>query len=493
MAESDKPAVDTSALLIQAFERHRTGDLKTASEMYRKILDVEPENPDALHLLGMVFRALGRNEDAAKMIQRCVKVKPDFADAHYNLGNVLLSMNRLGPALHHYKKATENNPNHADAWYNLANGLRSLNRFGEAAKAFQAATKARPEHVGAWHNLGNLLRDVGKMKESLACFRKVLKLSPDLAEAHYNYGLALMTAGDLENGSREYEWRWKVAGFPSPPRNFRQPQWDGRRYALQTLLVHAEQGMGDTIQFLRYLPRVRALGGRLVVEVPPPLVGLVKRMNVADMVVAQGSPLPPFDIQLPMMSLIHVMGTTLDDIPDDVPYLKLDPARVRAWQQRFRGDGRVRIGIAWAGNPKNNNDVNRSLPIEKLALLPKSREVAWINLIKGPQTAELARSPLPIQDFSAEIESFEDTAALTSTCKLVISVDTSVAHLAGALGVRTWTLIPYSPDWRWLWGHAKTGWYPSMRLFRQAKPGDWDTVLEHVSGQLTRMLGGAAR
>jgi len=316
-----------------------------------------------------------------------------------------------------------------------------------------------------------------------------------LPDGHWNLALALLVQGHFPEGWEEYEWRWKTKGLLSPRQLLPQPLWDGRPLAGRAILLHAEQGLGDTIQFIRYLPLVAQRGGRVIVECQPELQRLVQAMTPDIPVLARGQPLPDFAFQCPLLSLPKALGTTLATIPATVPYLHADAQNVQMWRDRLAGHGSaLKVGLIWAGNPHHKNDRNRSVKLASLAPLAQVPGVQFYSLQKGAAAAQ-AKTPPPGMDLidrTDDLQDFADTAAMIANLDLVIAVDTSVVHLAGALAKPVWTLLPYCPDWRWLLKRQDSPWYPTMRLFRQPEIGDWDSVIQQLAAALANRLCPAA-
>jgi hypothetical protein len=323
--------------------------------------------------------------------------------------------------------------------------------------------------------------------EAIGCFRTAVGLRPDFANAHHNLAVALLARGEMAEGWREYEWRWQTAGMVASRRDFAQPQWHGEAAEGRTLLIHAEQGLGDTLQFCRYGALAAARGLRVVMEVQRPLVRLLRGVAGVDWVVARGEDLPAFDFCCAMQSMPLAVGTTVATIPSAPSYLCADLVEAAIWGERLAAAGRLgpRVGLAWAGDPAMVRDGRRSLAAERLAPLLALQGLQFFSLQKGGSPADVG-----LTDFMDEMEDFADTAALVANLDLVISVDTAVAHLAAALGKPVWLLDRFDPDWRWLLGRRDSPWYPSMRLYRQPKPGDWGSVLAEVAADLGGIVGG---
>ncbi|SEC96814.1 Predicted O-linked N-acetylglucosamine transferase, SPINDLY family [Rhizobiales bacterium GAS191] len=504
----------------------RSGDPQAAVAHIERAAALAPNRADCRHSLGFARLAMGRHAEAEAAFRQAVALDPEFFEAHYQLGNLLREAKRFTEAEASYRRVLALRPDHRLAHNNLGAALGELRRFDEAAEQFRKATELEPRYAEAHANLGHALRATGRPEEAEVACRQAIALAPRLAVAHLNLGLALQDVGRLDEalasfreaealgagqtaaaatacegmlqllrgrfaaGWQQYEARWHIGDLP--PRDFTQPQWRGEPLAGKTILLHAEQGLGDSIQFLRYAPLVAARGGKVMLEIQKPLVPLATRISGIE-VVTRGDALPAFDLHCPLLSLPPGFGTTLENIPAEAPYLSPPPDRLAHWRTRIGAGAGFKVGIAWAGSAVHRNDRNRSIPLERLAPLFGVSGVAFFSLQTGPRTAELAAiEPAAITDLSAELTDFGETAAAIANLDLVIAADTAVAHLAGALGRSIWTMLPFSPDWRWLLGRADSPWYRTMRLFRQGRPGDWDGVAGAVRQALADRLAGAS-
>ena len=486
------PGCVMSQLTIQqafdlALQHHQAGRLGEAEQLYRQILARQPGHIQAMHNLGQIALQAGRNDAAVDLIRRATSLGPNYAEAHNNLGNALRAQGQPDEAIAAYRRAFALNPNLPEVHNNLGNALAEKGQLEEAITAYRQAISLRPEYAEAHYNLGSALKEQGQLDEAIAAYRQAIALKPNLPEAHNNLSLALLARGDFQQGWEEYEWRWKCKGFP-PPRNFAQPQWDGGPLEARTLLLHAEQGLGDAIQFIRYLPLVAQRGGRIIIECQAELQRLFQTMAGICQVVAFGQPLPAFDLHCPLLSLPRVFGTNLANIPHIVPYLSPDPALVDAWSRTLGSpDGRLRVGLAWAGSPRFKGNRARSLNLQQLAPFAAVPGVKFYSLQKGA-AGEQAKSPpvgLELVDLGPDLNDFADTAAVMSLMDLIITTDTSVPHLAGAMGRPVWLMLQFAPDWRWLLERQDSPWYPTMRLFRQSRTGDWDGVIMRVVDALS--------
>jgi hypothetical protein len=411
--------------------------------------------------------------------------------ARYNLGNALYDLGRPAEAEASYREARRLRPNFPEAHNNLGNALYDLGRPAEAEASCREALRLRPNFPEAHFNLGNALRDLGRPAEAEASYRVALRLRPNYPEAHTNLGMTLLLSERYEEGWKEFEWRSKTKTFSSSAREFSAPLWSGEAIGDRTILLHAEPGLDDALQFCRYAPLITC-GARIILEVQAPLVRLLSRLPGVRQIVAWGDNLPPFDLHCPLTSLPHAFGTTLDTIPAATPYLSADPALAAIWQERLvRIDG-LRIGLAWASGPQLNFPAaaavarRKSMALKALAPLGEVSGVSFVSLQKDGPAAEAADPPrgLMLHDFTADLHDYEDTAALIVNLDLVISVDTAVAHLAGALGKPVWLLNRFDTDWRWLLNRDDSPWYPTLRQFRQPRPGDWNNAVSAARNAL---------
>jgi hypothetical protein len=372
----------------------------------------------------------------------------------------------------------------AVAFHDLGSALGDAGQIDESIAAYRQAIQIDPNYAEAHRNLGVTLLRAGQIAESTAATLDALRLKPEDAEAHWSYSINLLAQGDFVRGWPEYEWRWRRKTFTSPARNFSQPQWEGGNLKGRTILLHAEQGLGDTIQFVRYVPMVAERGGRVILNCQPGLERLFSQMPSIQQIVTTGE-MPPFDVHCPLMSLPLAFKTNLTSIPASIPYLKTDPVLAKAWKDRLEPESTgYRIGLVWAGSAIHRRDRDRSIPLAQFATLAEVTNAVFFSLQKGPGSKDIPSSGLAIRDFTSEFSDFTDTAAFLDCLDLVITVDTAVAHLAGAMGKAAWVLLPFSPDWRWLLAREDSPWYPTMRLFRQRSLGDWSAPI----GQLVEAL-----
>lgn len=465
--------------------------LNEAVEHYGFALTLQPHYPEARNNLGNALEALGRLEEAAASYREALALMPHYAEAHNNLGNVLSSQGKFEEAAAQCGQALALNPSYAAAHNNLGNVFQSLGQLGEAAACYAKALALRPNYAEACMNLGNVFQSQGKLKEAISQYEQALAIKPNYAQAHMNKALTELLGGDLVSGWRGHEWRWRINRPFSPRLTLSQPQWRGEQLNGARILLHAEQGLGDCIQFLRYLPMVEAAGGAVVLEIPEPLRRLAALLPNIEQIVVSGEPRPPIDWHCPLMSLPLAFGTSLDTIPAQVPYLSVPTeAQKKGVAPPWPTEG-LRVGLAWAGNPKHLKDRFRSIPFSMIEPLLQTKGVHFFSLQAGKAAGDLSACSGTITDLAPAIADMADTAALIAQLDLVISADTSVAHLAGALGKPVWLLLPYDADWRWLMHREDSPWYPTARLFRQTSPGDWHGVVARVNSALVSTLASA--
>lgn len=458
------------------------GRLDEAISAYRQGITVKPDLAEAHYNLAVVLSDRGRLDDAVGAYRRAVALKPDFPEALSNLGIALRDNGQFDQAIAACRQAIALRPGYAEAFYNLGNALHSNDRTEEALAAYRQAIALNPKLAEAHYNLGIVLRDKKQFDEALTAFRHAIDFTPDHADAHYSLASALLAKGDFQEGWEQYEWRWKVESAIAL-RPFVQPRWNGADIARKTILLHPEQGVGDAIQFVRYAPLLAERGAKVILECPKELLRLMQRVPGVEKVSSFGDPLPAFDVHCPLASLPLAFGTTLETIPSTVPYLSTDPSLMEVWRERLgSAEGRLRIGLAWAGNPQFKGDQTRSLTLNQLSPLAAVRSVKFYSLQKGVAARQIANAPpgLELTDLSPGLEDFADTAAVMSLMDLIITTDTSVPHLAGALARPVWIMLQAVPDFRWLLERQDSPWYPTMRLFRQTEIGDWESVIHRV-------------
>lgn len=462
-----------------------------ADACYERVLRIKADHPEALLSRAELLRRQRKLGEAIAACRRAIDAKPDFADAYNTLGATLAEQEKLEQAVAAYECAIALQPAHAGAHSNLGYAYHVCGRLDDAQASYARAIELRPDMPQVHNNLGNLLRDRLDLEAAKAAYDRAIFFRPDHTDAHWNRALLWLLAGDFANGWPEYEWRW--LNFPQERRHFRPPLWDGSRDLTgKTILLHAEQGMGDAIQFVRLAPRVAARGATVHLECPRELEPLLQRFEGVTRTIVRGDPPPPFDFHCPLLSLPHALGLTPKTMAAPAPYLAPHPLLVRHWRDAvapFREA--IKVGLAWAGSPIHRRDRERSLPLRTLAPLFAVEGIRFFSLQKGDAAIE-ARDARGLVDLTSQLHDFADTAALILELDLVICVDTAVAHLAGALGKPVWVLLQYSPDWRWLLGRDDTPWYPTMTLLRQQALGDWSVPIAAAVEKLRKMCSSPA-
>ena len=457
--------------------------LKEAENNYRRAIELKPDYAEAHNNLGITLKEQRMLNEAIVSYNRAIELKPDYAEAHNNLGNALQEQGDLDKAKVSYDKAIELKHDYAEAYNNLGITLKEQGKLDEALKNYRYAVNLKPDYVKAYNNLGTVLKELGKIDEAIVNYDKAVELNPDFAVVRFNRSLAFLLAERFEDGWPEYEWRLRTPYHSL--RTFKQPKWDGSPLNGKSILVQSEQGFGDTIQFVRYLPLVQKQGGRVIFECQRELLSFLKCCSGIDEIIVRESDnkqITQFDEHIYLLSLPGIFNTTLDSIPSNVPYIKVDFDLVKKWGMRLGHCSNFKIGIVWAGNPLYKNNRSRSCSLSDFALLADIPGLAFYSLQKEYASTGVLKPPeeMNIINLEKELNDFTDTAAAIANLDLVISVDTVVAHLAGAIGKPVWTLLTSSPDWRWLLDREDSLWYPNMRLFRQTKPDDWDDVFKRV-------------
>ena len=466
---------------------------------YDKSLAVIPENLEAYHNRGNSLLALTRFEEAVASYDRAIAIKPNYAEALDSRGNALRLLNRFEEALASYDQALAINPGNACTHNNRGNALLALGRHDEALQSYHQAFAIDPDFIDTLLNRGHALMELERFEEALACYGRAQVMRPDCAEAHMSEANCRLLFGDFDRGWEKYEWRWKTEQWRKYQRNFSQPLWLGKEDITgKTILLYSEGGFGDTLLFCRYAKSVSERGARVILEVQPSLKQLLSTVEGPHIVLARGEPLPHFDFQCPLMSLARAFNTRLDTIRGECPYLRAPAERIEQWRARLPQTDSVRVGLVWStGQAERLGGGNRSLSFKRLAPLLSVDRAYFVSLHRerdlSPEDAEAVASNDRVVDFGREQPDFLDAAAIISSLDLVISVDTALSNLAGALGVPVWIMLPFVPEGRWLLKCGDTRWYPTARFFRQPQSRDWESVLVQVARELRRWNGRSRR
>ncbi|KPK32063.1 MAG: hypothetical protein AMK70_11270 [Nitrospira bacterium SG8_35_1] len=471
-----------------------TGKTDEAIAHYKKAIEHKPDSAETYFNLGSAFEEAGRLEEAVDHFRKALEINRDFAAAYNDLANVLKKRKQYDESESHYKKAIDLQPDFAKAYANLGDLYREMGRFDDSLEQCRKAIHLQPGPATAYVTLGNTFLDRGDYDEAVEQYQKAIDIDHDLADAHYNKGLVMLMKGQFEKGWKEYEWRFKSREI-SRDIGYRRseiPEWDGSSLDGKSILIVTEQGMGDHIQFLRYIPLVNEKGGRVVFECRKELLRLFEGYEGIDVLWERSScdiRDLNLDVCVHLLSLPRIFGTSMKTISSDVPYLDADPVIINKWKSRFNQD-LFNVGLVWSGNPSHRNDHNRSCRLLDFAPLASIPKVAFYSLQKGGIDENGLRPPadMSIEDLGKDLDDFYDTAAVMENLDLVISVDTAVVHLAGALGRSVWTLLPFVPDWRWMLDRIDTPWYPTMRLFRQPRYKDWKSVMDEVAVELEKKV-----
>jgi tetratricopeptide (TPR) repeat protein len=464
------------------------GKTREAIAMYQRALSLDPDLPETHNNLGNAWKDVQEPGKAVAAYRRALRLRCDYPEAHNNLGNILHETGQIDEAIECYQKAMASRPDYAEAHNNLGNALRSKWKLDEAIAAYARALSLQPDYPDAWNNLGNALYAAARFDEAQTAYERALRLQPDFPLAHWNRALVLLLKGDYRQGWAEWEWRWRSSEFQPYRRSFPQPRWGGESLNGRRILLYAEQGFGDTLHFVRYAPLLAGQGGRVVLQCQPELVRLLRRMPGIERVVSTDELPPDFDVHCPLLSVPGLVNTMPETIPASVPYLSADEAQAEQWRARIaaqaRADTKLKVGLSWGGRPLP--DPGRSVPLSALAPLAEVSGVWFISLQKGDAAKEADAPPagMRLANWTQDLLDFSDTAALIANLDLVITIDSAVAHLAGAMGKPVMLMLPFSADWRWMLGRSDSPWYPTMRLFRQTRAGDWSTCINQIAQAL---------
>ncbi|MPZ36410.1 MAG: tetratricopeptide repeat protein [Rhodospirillales bacterium] len=512
------------ALHLAALVKLEAGKAAAAQVLLSKALKLNPGSAPVLANLGRALSALHRDDEAMASVDKALALAPDSFDAVNIRGNVLLKLNRATEAVSAFERVLTLEPRFLGARANLGNALAQLGRFEEALAQYDLLLAAHPDHPEMLVNRGSALASLGRLDEALAAYDRALALRADYtkarigrgatlaalnrhqdalheygtvlatnknnADVQHNEALSLLTLGDYRRGFQKYEARWLRTGMPRR-KSLGKPLWLGEYpLARKTILIHAEQGLGDTIQFARYAPLLARAGAKVVLEVQPELTTLLARLDGVATVVGRGDALPSYDVHCPIGSLPLALRTDVSTTPASVPYLAARDERVAKWRERIERLPSPRIAVAWSGRVDHANDRNRSITLERFAPLLAAGQGSFVSIqreLRSGDADTLAQLP-NVTHVGDGLGDFDDTAAVMALADLVVAVDTSVVHLAGAMGRPVWVLLPFQPDWRWLLDREDSPWYPAARLFRQPRPGDWESVIGRVREELSRAL-----
>ena len=467
-----------------AFDAHNAGRHADAEALCRTLLQINRADAQLFFLFGMILHKTGRDAEAVNWLERAIELQPDSARVVSGLGCAWRGLGDEARAQKSFARAAELEPRNADHFYNLGIAWHNLGELERAAGDFQKAVALNPRDHISWNNLGKIFKQLNRLDESLTAYNRALEISPGYELARHGRAISLLTAGRLDQGFREYESRWSKI----QPREFAQPRWRGEDVAGKTIFIHAEQGFGDAIHFARFIPLVRERAARVILECRPELKTLFQFSGLADEIVAYGEPVPPFDVFTSIISVPGLLGINENNIPGRVPYLQAPAAA----SLPVAKNGNLKIGFVWAGSRTHSDDASRSVSLETFTPILKTSDVSFYSLqIPVPERDQaLLKSLADVVDLSAHLKDFLATAGLVAQLDLVIAVDTSIVHLAGALAKPVWTLTQFDADWRWFLDRSDTPWYPTMRLFRQTQKGQWAPVIKRIVQELQQFRAG---
>ena len=481
-------AYHNTAIALQSMEKY-----DEAIEQCKKAVELSNNFAQAYHTMGFSLEKQQRFAEAVESYKQAVRIDPQYTEAYNHLGAVLNDRDRFEEAIENLTMALQLDPGYAEAHNNLGIAFNALGRFDEAADSYQKAVQSEPSFAEAYYNRANSLRSQGKCTQAVDCYDKAIGINPDYAHAHWNKAHTLLLDGKLSQGWKQYQWRKNPQlDIETYQHEYYKPCWDGSSFTGKRLLVHYEQGFGDNIQFVRYLPMVKELGGTVIYEVRKPLLKLFQQsvQGVDQWIEASDDkPNVEFDYHISLLDLPGLFDTTLQTIPRRSPYLFADSKEQAHWHKKISGDG-FKVGIVWAGKATHGNNRNRSCKLDFFMPLFEINGVKIYSLQKDRTSSQAMglESVLNMTDLASQFDDFSDTAAAIANLDLVISVDTAVLHLAGAMGKRTWALIPFEPEWRWMLNRDDSPWYPTIKIFRQKQLGDWHTVFECITKELKALI-----
>lgn len=510
------------ALFLSAELNYKKGNLDKTIELLYKLISINPYSPEIFNNLGVVLKEKGNDDEAISCYMKAIQYGPDIPDSYYNLGVIFQEKDAHDSAIMCFKKAIEFDAEKPDYYMNLAISLQKKKQYKEAETNYRRAIELNPVNADTYYNLGTLYHEIEKLDEAISFYNKAIELDslhkdafvnaglaysekripekaisyydkaifiePNFADAHWNKSLSLLLLGRYEEGWKEYEWRTKTSELIVTKREFPKPLWDGSKKYGKDILLYAEQGLGDTIQFVRYASIVSNMGFNVIIEAQEELKNLIRYVKGVRDVVTVKDRFLNFDVYYPLLSLPYLFNTTLGNIPSDVPYINIGNDLIVKWNEKLKIDKkRFNVGIVWSGNSNFKKAHLKRCPLEKLSPLFENNNISFYSLQKFYGEDYKIQKNIRLIDYMDEVNDFLDTACIIMNLDLIISVDTAVAHLAGALGKPVWVLIPYVPDWRWMLDREDSPWYPTMRLFRQSVPKVWDDVIERIRIELDKL------
>lgn len=485
---------DADLLHRSGVSAYQNGDFKTALEFVLKAIEINSNVPKYYNTFGVILARAGGEQGAIKAYRKAIELNNDYGEAYSNLGNCLQKQNKYAESIKYYARAIKLTPDYAEAYNNLAAAPYKLGNFKATIENCRKAIKLKNNYAEAYNTLAAALQAEQRFDEAIECYDKTVEYAPDYAEAYYSRGMASLRNGEFAKGWNDYQWRLKTDKIGVTLR-YDKPWWQGENFRGKILLVQAEQGFGDSIQFVRYLPMVKEKGGTVILAEKPELIGLFQNLEGIDHLVdtrkvAEGN--VKYDLYVTLLSLPAIFGTKIDSIPARIPYFSAEASKVAYWHNKIKTDN-FKIGIVWAGNPIHGNDHNRSCTLNNFIQLAKIRNVTLFSLQKDTAIEQINNWPedMELINLGQKFEDFTDTAAAIENMDMTISVDTSVIHLAGAMGKTAWVLIPYESDWRWLLNRQDSPWYPTIKVFRQKEYGNWEELFHRVAEGVENLITNA--
>ncbi|NWF97982.1 MAG: tetratricopeptide repeat protein [Nitrospirae bacterium] len=489
-----KKALELNPQLADAYNNignyfFNKNEIDQAINYYLKALKLE-QNFATYNNLGNAFKEKGLLEEAIKFYEKALNFNQNAVNTAIDLGNLIRKKGKLDEAICFFQNLIDKNPQNPVVYINMAVIFQEKGLLDEAFKYYNKALEINPNVAEGYNNLALAFIEKGLYEEALSNLEKSLQLKPSLASAHFNLAMLLLLKNNFSKGWEEYEWRWKTSDFKSIKFNYSQPLWDGSDKNGRIILLHAEQGLGDTIHFMRYIKLVIEKNMEVIFRCPKELISLAKYSFPEVKIIPFEESLPDFEVHCPLMSLPLILKTTIDSIPAQIPYISVDSSLINFWTEKIKDNSNLKIGIAWSGNPKYKRDKQRSCSLKNFLEILKIKPISFYSLQKGSGSEQVKELPEEINliDFTEEIKDFSDTAAIIQNLDLIISVDTAVAHLAGAMGKPVWTMLPFVPDWRWMLDREDSPWYPTMRLFRQQSIDNWNSVIIRIKKELEAIL-----
>jgi tetratricopeptide (TPR) repeat protein len=488
---TEKHCHDADSLHRLGVSAYQENDFETALKLVLEAIKIDSK-PEYYNTFGVILSEAGNEQGAIKAYRKAIELNNDYASAYCNLGNCLQKQNKYAESIEYYEQAISISPDYPDAYNGLAVSLYRLGNYDDAIKNCRKAIELKEDYAQAYNTLAAVLEMLQMYDEAIECYNKTVEYAPDYVEAYCSRGILHLRHGQFAKGWDDYQWRLKTEKVKGTLQ-YDKPWWQGEDFQGKTLLVQSEQGFGDSMQFVRYLPMVKDRGGTVILAEKSELIDLFRNLEGIDDIVdirqlATGG--VKYDLYAPLLNLPCIFNTDIDSIPARIPYLFADESKVTHWRGTIGTDA-FNVGIVWAGDPIHTNDHNRSCTIDNFTGLAKLENVKIFSLQKGPQLDQIKDWPSDIEqigDLGQKFNDFSDTAAAIENMDLIISVDTSVIHLAGAMGKTAWLVIPYESDWRWMLNRQDSPWYSTVRIFRQIQPGDWDDVFQRVAEQLKILI-----